>query len=64
MKGGVSWRGGSWELVKPTVTIQLKMEEVCILCNVIEILWQNKVTKIERCAFWPFQAPNGIAIIM
>jgi len=35
--GGVFSRGGSWEVVRLTTTIRLKMEDVCILCNVIEI---------------------------
>jgi hypothetical protein len=36
--GGVSWRGGSQEVAKPTAIARLKMEEdACILCNVIEI---------------------------
>ncbi len=34
--GGVSLRVESWGIVKPVVTIQLKVEDVCILCNVIE----------------------------
>jgi hypothetical protein len=30
--------GGSWEVARPIVNAQLKMKDVCILCNVIEIL--------------------------
>jgi hypothetical protein len=29
-------------------TAQLKMEDVCIFCNVIETFWQRKMTKVER----------------
>jgi len=36
--GGVPPRGGSWEIARPIVIAQLKMEDVCILCNIIEIL--------------------------
>jgi hypothetical protein len=34
---GVSWRGGSQKLTKLASTTQFKMEDVCILCNVIDI---------------------------
>ncbi len=33
---GVFGRGGSREVTKPTTTAQLKMENACILRNVIE----------------------------
>ncbi len=49
--GGVSWKGGSWEVTKPTTTAWLKMEDACILCNVIEIFWQGK---------WPMSKDEGI----
>jgi len=42
MRGVVSWRGGSQEVVKPTTITQIKMEDVCILCNVIEIFYEQK----------------------
>jgi len=45
---GVSWGGGSQEIIKPTITIGFKMEDVYILYNIIEILWWRKVTKIEK----------------
>jgi hypothetical protein len=32
----VSRRGGSQEVVRPTATSQLKMENACIFCNVME----------------------------
>jgi hypothetical protein len=35
--GGVSSKGGSQEVAKPMIIAQLKMEDVCIFCNVIEI---------------------------
>ncbi len=35
--GGVPQRGGSREIAKPIVIAQLKMEDIYILCNVIEI---------------------------
>jgi hypothetical protein len=41
------------------------MEDVCILCNLIEIFLQKKLTKTKkRRAFWPFEIPNGIGTIM
>jgi hypothetical protein len=46
--GSVSWRGGSWEVAKPTAIAWLKMEHACILCNVIETFWQRKLTKTKR----------------
>jgi len=46
--GDGSWRGGSWEVAKLTTTVQLKMEDSCIICNVIEIFCWRKVTKIEE----------------
>jgi hypothetical protein len=52
--GGVFWKGGSQELVKPTTTTQLKMEDTCIFCNVIEFFWQKKVTKVK---IWRFFSP-------
>jgi len=45
---GVSWDSGSQEIIKPTITIGFKMEDVYILYNIIEILWWRKVTKIEK----------------
>jgi hypothetical protein len=45
---GGSWRGGSQEVIRPIAIVGLKMEDVCILYNVIEILWWRKVTKIEK----------------
>jgi len=60
--GGVSWRGGSREVVKLTVTARLKMEDACIFCDVIETFWQIKMTKTKR---WePFEVPNGIGTIV
>ncbi len=38
MMGGVSSRGGSREVDRFMAIVQLKMEDVCILRNVIEIL--------------------------
>ncbi len=37
--GGVFWRSGSQEVIKPIITTQLKMEDTCILCNVIKKIW-------------------------
>jgi hypothetical protein len=45
--GGVFWRGGSREVTKPTVATQLKMEDVCIFCNVIKKHLWKKMTKVE-----------------
>jgi hypothetical protein len=44
----LSWGGGSQELTKPTTTTQLKMKDVCSLCNVIECFCWRKIIKIER----------------
>jgi hypothetical protein len=40
--GGVLRRSGSWEVVKPMVISQLKMEDACIFCNVIETFDEEK----------------------
>ncbi len=45
--GGAFSRGGSWEVARPTAIAQLKMEDVCNLCNVIEKNLQRKVTKTK-----------------
>jgi hypothetical protein len=45
--GGVSWKGGSQEIVKPTTITLLKMEDICILCNVIKKIIWRLVTKVE-----------------
>ncbi len=63
--GGVSWRGGRRKMAKPIIIAQFKMEDVCIFCNVIEIVLiikNNQDRKKEP--FWPFEAPNGIGTIM
>jgi hypothetical protein len=39
---GVSWRSGSQEVAKPMTTSQLKMEDACIFCNVIEFFLTKK----------------------
>jgi hypothetical protein len=41
--GGVSSRGGSWEMVKPRATTRFKMEDVCIIiCNMIKKIDKKK----------------------
>jgi hypothetical protein len=40
--GGVFWRGGSQKVAKPTTIAQLKMEDACILRNVIELFDKEK----------------------
>jgi len=62
--GGVSWWGGSQDVVKPIATAQLKMEDACNLCNVIECFCQRKLTKTKKKGLWFFQALNGIGIIV
>ncbi len=47
----VFWRGGSRKVVRLIVTTQLKMEDVCTLCNIIEKIWWKKVIKTERGGF-------------
>jgi hypothetical protein len=59
---GVSWRIGSWEVTKPTSIAQLKMEDACILYNVIKIKKKDQGKKMK--VFCPFHAPNGIDTIM
>ncbi len=64
MMGGVSSRGGSREVDRFMVIVQLKMEDVCILRNVIEILkWRKSNQDKKMKASLSFQAPNGIGII-
>jgi hypothetical protein len=60
--GGVSWRGGSQEVIKLTTTTQLKMEDTCILCNVIKTFWHKKMTKVEKWEpFVPFKFQMALA---
>jgi hypothetical protein len=40
--GGVFWKGGSQEVVRPTTTTRLKMENAYIFCNVIKIFLSKK----------------------
>jgi hypothetical protein len=56
--GGVSWKGGNWEVAKLTTIARLdiKMVDICIFYNVIETFWQRKVAKVERWEpFDPFK---------
>jgi hypothetical protein len=63
--GGAFSRGGSWEVARPTATAQLKMEDVCILCNVIEKKFTEKSNKDKRrSAFCSFEVPHGIGTIV
>jgi hypothetical protein len=63
--GHVSWRGGSWEVIKLTPAACPMMEDAYNLCNVIEIFYKRKITKTEKKkAFWSFQTPNGIGTIV
>jgi hypothetical protein len=39
--GSVSWKGESWDVAMLSTVAQLKIEDVCILCNVIEFFWQR-----------------------
>jgi hypothetical protein len=60
---GVFGRGGSREVTKPTTTAQLKMENACILRNVIEtFLWMKSDQSRKMRALCPLQTPNGIGI--
>jgi hypothetical protein len=34
--GGVSLRGGRWEMARPMAIIQFKMKDACIISNVIK----------------------------
>ncbi len=45
---GVFERGGSQEIPRPMATTQLKMEDACRLCNVIEFFCQRKIIKTKR----------------
>jgi chitinase len=63
--GGVFWRGGSREIVKPTAITGLKMEDTYIHYNVIEIFFMKKSNQGRKMrAFCPLQAPNGISTVM
>jgi hypothetical protein len=37
--GGGSLKGGSQEVIKPTINVQLKMEDFYFFWKVMEILW-------------------------
>jgi hypothetical protein len=43
--GGVFQKDASWKVVTLMITIWLKMENVCIFCNVIQIFWWKKQPK-------------------
>jgi hypothetical protein len=45
--GGVTWRGGSQKVAKHVAITLFKMEDACILCNVIEVFLRTKVTKVK-----------------
>jgi hypothetical protein len=62
--GGVFWRGGSQEVTKHITIVRLKMEDICILCNAIKVFYQKNDQDRKMKVFWPFQAPNGINVIM
>jgi hypothetical protein len=47
MARGVCPRSGNQEVARSTIIAQIKMEDACILYNVIEIFWQRKVINIE-----------------
>jgi len=62
--GGMSWRGGSWEVTKPMVITWFKMEDVYIFCDMIKTLWRRKMTKVERWkAFVPFKLQMALAYL-
>jgi len=46
------------------ITIQFKMENACIFCNVIEIFYEKKKSRQKDEALWPFQVLNGIGTIV
>jgi hypothetical protein len=46
--GSVFWKGGNQKVAKLPAIARLKMEDVCIFCNVIETFWQRKVTKVKK----------------
>jgi hypothetical protein len=45
--GGGSLKGGSQKVAKPTINVQLKMEDVYIFWKVMEFFWWRKITKME-----------------
>ncbi len=45
--GGVSYKGGSREVARPTATIRLKIEDDCILCKVNEIFGWSAFCVVE-----------------
>jgi len=53
--GGVPWRDGSWEVIRPMITIQFKMENACIFCNVIEIFYEKKNQDKKMKPYGPFK---------
>ncbi len=46
--GGGSLKGGSQEVAKPNINVQLKMEYVYMFWKVMEILWWRKITNMEN----------------
>ncbi len=58
----MSRRDGSREVVRLMAITQLKMEDACSLCNMIEFFCQKKVTKTKRRRpFGPFQLQMALA---
>jgi hypothetical protein len=55
---------GQCKILNECLGAQLKMEDACNLCNVIEFFCQRKPTKTKKKGLWFFQALNGIGIIV
>jgi hypothetical protein len=55
---GCILKGGNWEVARPTAIARLKMEDACILCNVIEFFLTEKSNQNrKRRALYPFEVP-------
>jgi hypothetical protein len=58
--GGVSWRGGSWEVIRPMITTRFKMENAAYFAMWLKFFYGKKKPRQKDEALWPFQVLNGI----
>jgi len=54
------WKGGSQEMARLAIMAWFKMEDTCILSNIIEFFWQKKSNQDRKRRAFPFETPNGI----
>ncbi len=60
--GGVSYKGESPEVARPTAIVRLKIEDDCILCKVIEIFGWSAFCVVE-CKIQRYSC-SGVRILI